>query len=213
VKPVEFFFLSLAVISLIYWNQRLVGIHRQKQRARNRRLEEELVLILRNQRHAFMNHLQVISGWLQLNKPERAYEYLDQVAAKIEAEGNILKLGSPTLALAVLSSSALAESHGVRLEHHLQGAENADNPLLLETLSDLLAAVLPEVARRSPEPALTLTYEPITSGHCYQIRCQLESGIDSDLGPIARNAARRRGRLEQVIENGQTLLRLTWPGR
>lgn len=206
-------FLGLAIIGLLYWHHRLIGILRQKQRDRRRRLEEELVLILRNQRHSFMNHLQVISGWLQLNKPERAYEYLDQVAARIEAEGNILRLGSPSVALSVLSTSALAESHGVRIEHHLQGAERADDPALLENLGDLLAAVLPEVARRSPEPTLTLTYEPMSSGHCYVIRCQLDSGFSSDLGPIARNAGRRRGSLEQVTEDGQTVLRLTWPGR
>ncbi|MDR1960982.1 MAG: Spo0B domain-containing protein [Gracilibacteraceae bacterium] len=47
--------------------------------------ERELLLRLtesfRRQRHDFFNHLQVIRGYLQLGKVERALEYVDQVAA------------------------------------------------------------------------------------------------------------------------------------
>lgn len=205
--------LGLGVIGLFFWNRCLIEALNRKHRDRRRRLEEELVLILRNRRHGFMNDLQVISGWLQLHKPERAQEYLDQVVTRLEAEGTILRLGSPSVVLAVLSGTALAETYGVKLECNLQGAEGADDHALLEDLAELMAAVFPEVARRSPEPTVDLTYQPISSGHCYVIQCQLGSAPALDLDPIARKIKSQGGTLDQKTEEGRMVLRLTWPQR
>lgn len=40
----------------------------------------ELIRLLRLQRHDFINHIQVIHGFLQLGKPQRALEYIEELA-------------------------------------------------------------------------------------------------------------------------------------
>ena len=47
--------------------------------------------LLRLQRHDFLNHLQVIHGYLQLNKPEKATDYLMRAIDEIRAQGAALE--------------------------------------------------------------------------------------------------------------------------
>lgn len=71
-----------------------------------------LLGVIRAQRHDFLNHLQVISGFIQLNKYERAREYIREVARELERQGRIIHLQMPeaTFALLVaLKEAALAQ--------------------------------------------------------------------------------------------------------
>lgn len=43
--------------------------------------------ILRIQRHDFLNHLQIIQGYLQLKKPEKAEDYIKRAVDEIRAQG------------------------------------------------------------------------------------------------------------------------------
>ena len=52
---------------------------------------EEVVWLLDCQRHDYLNHLQVISGLLELGKPGRAAEYLKEALRTIEIERTLLK--------------------------------------------------------------------------------------------------------------------------
>lgn len=56
---------------------------------------EDLLEALRVQRHDFLNHLQVISGLLQLKKYDRAQEYIKQVAEQLGRAGAVAGPGSP----------------------------------------------------------------------------------------------------------------------
>ncbi|MTI81517.1 MAG: histidine kinase [Firmicutes bacterium] len=58
---------------------------------------QELLDVMRVQRHDFLNHLQVISGFLQLNKSDRAKEYIDQISSDIRAQSVIARLEVPEL--------------------------------------------------------------------------------------------------------------------
>lgn len=73
-------------------------------------MPQELVDALRHQRHSFMNHLQVVAGWLQLNKPERATAYLQAVRHSSEREGQLFKLADWQLLTVLLQKHALAEA-------------------------------------------------------------------------------------------------------
>lgn len=55
--------------------------------------------LLRGQKHDFLNHLQVICGFLQLGKPERALAYTKDVVARMEKLGRLMRLKPPELAL------------------------------------------------------------------------------------------------------------------
>ena len=86
-------------------------IVRQRQQVREE-LGRELVGILRNQRHSFMNHLQVISGWLQLKKPARALEYIEGIRKRQDQEGQVLRVRTVDLLILLLSKASLAEADG-----------------------------------------------------------------------------------------------------
>ncbi len=82
--------------------------------------------ILSIKRHDLLNHLQVISGYLQLNKPERAREYLHQIQAELTAESRVCSCKPEALALELLylqSQALLAGSNLVlKVENSMENS-------------------------------------------------------------------------------------------
>ncbi|HEY3363718.1 MAG TPA: Spo0B domain-containing protein [Symbiobacteriaceae bacterium] len=84
-------------------------------------MDNQVLLLLRRQRHSFLNHLQVISGWLQLNQPDRARRYLETVADTIAADAQAVRSVSPELGLVLLDLTLEAEAYGARIEWRVKG--------------------------------------------------------------------------------------------
>lgn len=102
---------------------------------------------LRSQRHGFLNHLQVIAGWLQLGKSERALQYLQRVAARMEAQGQALRsLDDPATELLLLEMELLAEPAGVALVWQIAG------PAAPESLAEGRAAIAAAIDRAAGQP-------------------------------------------------------------
>ena len=117
--------------------------------------ESEALVLLRRQRHSLINHLQVVSGWLQLDRPERARQYLEAVAARIAAEADATRQFPPALALVALVLSLDAETYGVAIEWDTtaQPVSPIEGEALAALQAQVTAAVaaacdLPEGARR-----------------------------------------------------------------
>jgi hypothetical protein len=114
----------------------------------------EAARLLRRQRHSFLNHLQVISGWLQLDKPERAKRYVEEVARHAAAEGELLGQLSPELALLVAALLLEAETYGVEIIWQAEPGGYAIDAAVLAKLQGAAAAAfqalaaLPENERR-----------------------------------------------------------------
>jgi len=62
----------------------------------------EVIRLLRGQKHDILNHLQVISGFLQLHKADRALDYTREAIRTITGQGRVLSLRSSDLALCLL---------------------------------------------------------------------------------------------------------------
>ncbi|MEW8958727.1 MAG: Spo0B domain-containing protein [Moorella sp. (in: firmicutes)] len=75
----------------------------------------EVISLLRWQRHDILNHLQVISGYIQLKKGERALRYLEQVVGELERLGTVLRLKQPELALLILKKMEELTNRGINL--------------------------------------------------------------------------------------------------
>jgi len=75
---------------------------------------------VRNLRHSLINHLQVISGWLQLDRPDRAREHAEALGSRMAAESEAMRILPPSMALAVVELSLEAETHGVSLQWQVQ---------------------------------------------------------------------------------------------
>lgn len=63
---------------------------------------EEIVRILRQQKHDFLNYMQLISGYLQLGNLEKALDHLKTASRKIEQSGTIMGLAHPALSIKLL---------------------------------------------------------------------------------------------------------------
>jgi two-component system, LytTR family, sensor histidine kinase AgrC len=104
--------------------------------------------LARRQRHSFLNHLQVISGWLQLGRQDRARQYLETVAERMTAESQALKQVPSPLGLVMLELGLDSETHGVDLQwltgNTVEGWPEA-------VLEDLRKAVLDAVRTGSLE--------------------------------------------------------------
>ncbi|MEW6696970.1 MAG: Spo0B domain-containing protein [Bacillota bacterium] len=61
-----------------------------------------LLEVIQVQRHDFLNHLQVISGLIQLNKGERVRDYIKQVCGEYERLSKITRLKSPEVKAVLL---------------------------------------------------------------------------------------------------------------
>ncbi len=54
--------------------------------------EEDSIKLLRNYRHIYMNDLQVILGYIQLEKQDKAAEYIKRVSLMMDKESKVYQL-------------------------------------------------------------------------------------------------------------------------
>lgn len=112
----------------------------------------QALALLQGQRHSFLNHLQVVSGWLQLGKTDRAVQHIARTAACMEAEGQALRrIDSPEVGLFLVEIGQAAEPYGVTVDWRVAGSvDPADLPeARLQAKAALeQVALLPEGERR-----------------------------------------------------------------
>ncbi len=126
-----FIALELVAIVLLVWklrhSQNEWGTKQKETKLEiQTRMGQDLVRVVRNQRHGFMNHLQVISGWLQLNKADRALEYISSVRRKREQEVQIFRVANWELITQLITRSSAAEASEIevvwKIDSHLRWA-------------------------------------------------------------------------------------------
>jgi sensor histidine kinase regulating citrate/malate metabolism len=71
------------------------------------------------QRHDLLNHMQVISGLVQLNKTERVREYINQVSHEVERLSKVGHLLVPEVAAVMLVGHFLAGKHQVEVIYEI----------------------------------------------------------------------------------------------
>lgn len=101
--------------------------------------ESEALAWLRMQRHSFLNHLQVIGGWLQLKQADRAAAYVAKVADTMAAEREALAAVPPALSVALLTVFLHAELHGVNAT--IQVAEPPSDHAAEQVRAFLMASI------------------------------------------------------------------------
>lgn len=94
-------------------------------------MEGSIVQYMREQRHDFMNHIQVIWGYLQLNKPGEAAKYITEVNTKLNVYGLVFKLESPTLSLFLYNHIKKAHRYGINVDFELE-VDHIDSKLEID---------------------------------------------------------------------------------
>lgn len=102
---------AIWILIIIYIVSKLVS---EKEMTKYRLyLSEEMNEKLRMYKHDFMNHLQIIQGLLELKKPDRAYEYLNNVAEEGKQIKQNFKIGIPELEAAIFTTISRAREYNI----------------------------------------------------------------------------------------------------
>ncbi|WP_096635068.1 Spo0B domain-containing protein [Clostridium cochlearium] len=75
---------------------------------------------LRNQRHDFMNDIQVLYGYMQINKYEEALRYLKKISKENENISNIYNLGDKFLGYILENNIKTMNKYGILLDIELE---------------------------------------------------------------------------------------------
>jgi len=104
-----------------------------------------MLVLLSVQRHDFLNHLQIISGLLQLKKESEAREYIKTAASAIMSLSKVVHLEVPEVAAVLLVAHNRAADHSINIEfdvkNNLNGCQvSGDNIAILleEILNNLM---------------------------------------------------------------------------
>jgi len=81
---------------------------------------QEMINVLRTQRHDFQNHLQVIMGLVQLGRNEGAVSYIKEVVQSFRETSSPVNIKNIDLAAFFISKQQQAEERGIRLEFDLR---------------------------------------------------------------------------------------------
>lgn len=136
---------------------------------------DDLLRFIRIYGHDFLNHLQVISGYVQLHKTEHIREYIVQVASEIRDINMVIRTTDSQTAAGLLGLREQAARYGVPLVIKLEGelSSIADNGLSMRQALASLGRLFPALegiedavtltVAGGGEPAISLAF-PVTAG-------------------------------------------------
>lgn len=102
----------------------------------------DVINFIREQRHDFMNYLQVILGYLQLNKPDCAVQYIKQVTREIQELSSVTKIENPYLVTALLLVFQKGKSLGVRLSLKVEQGSSLMPDLCGTLITDQIIGII-----------------------------------------------------------------------
>lgn len=107
-----------------------------------------LLQFLRVQQHDFLNHIQVILSYLQLNKNQRATEYIEDIIRQKHTLSTVYKLTDPEIAACFVGGMTKAAFHQVDLQFKLecQWSQRDDSRRVAGLVTELLHIIIETAA-------------------------------------------------------------------
>ncbi|GGG20280.1 hypothetical protein GCM10010916_41290 [Paenibacillus abyssi] len=104
-------------------------------------LQQTAIHTLNHHRHDWMNDLQVLYGYIRMNKPDKIIQYVEKIRERMVMESRISKLGIPSLVL--FFHSLRTGSQTLQLEVVVNGELNlSELPLQADKVSDTLIGLI-----------------------------------------------------------------------
>lgn len=131
----------------------------------------EVVRLLSHQRHDFLNHLQVVSGFLDLGQPQKASVYLQEVLKEIDAEREIFKAYEPEVALLLYVLLVQAREQGVAVRYDNVNLSPAqDLTVIMEKSLARMKNVWYEVGKEHGETEAEVSIAAVGEGIVFRVR-------------------------------------------
>lgn len=130
----------------------------KKWRERSSRMLEHArmtaIRTLSHHRHDWMNDLQILYGYLRLNKPDKAADHVNKIRERMEIDSRVSQLGHPALSLFLLSFRTMSES--MRLEVEISEGLSLDRLSLdVNRVADCLIVIINLFRFRSVPSAMS----------------------------------------------------------
>lgn len=123
------FVIFVAVLLSLILTRKLSVIDRQERVMELQQLYikqiQEMMQIIKSQRHDFVNHLQVVYGLLTIEQPGMAQAYIGNLYQDVQASGETLKLAIPELTALLIVKMGVATGKGISFQIDVQ--TNLDN--------------------------------------------------------------------------------------
>jgi len=141
--------------------------------------DEAAVSLLREQKHDLFNYFQVVDGYLQMGKVDKARGYLARARAEIETRTRVLRLNDAALALALYTWQARLLELGTELFWQVENP--AMVPVMPQEMLGNLQAVQEKVCRylESLAGGRRLVLEVKTAGPAGSLMVRVPSGGDT----------------------------------
>lgn len=128
------------------------GLERRMHREHCERLIENAQLsairTLSHHRHDWMNELQILYGYLRLNKLDKAVDVVDRIRVRMEHDSKLSQIGIPELATFLLSFRTVCDT--MRLEVDIQDGLHLDRlPYKAEELSKAVIGLVNAIRFRA----------------------------------------------------------------
>ncbi|WP_256756756.1 Spo0B domain-containing protein [Cohnella sp. WQ 127256] len=115
------------------------------------RAQLSTIRTLSHHRHDWMNELQILYGYLRLNKPDKAVAVVDRIRERMEQESRISQIGIPELAAFLLSFRTVCDT--LRLEVEIQDGLYLDRlSYAAEDLSKTIIGLVNVIRFRAVSP-------------------------------------------------------------
>ncbi|MEJ8545722.1 Spo0B domain-containing protein [Brevibacillus borstelensis] len=117
---------------------------------------DELLTVLNRQRHDWLNHVQVLLGYLRLGRPEEGEAYLKRVSELAMQESMLARLNCSMLSVFFLTFNALNKDMLIEVDvcSHVDLALTAlDEKALFDTVSGIVCTVNKHLEKNLFEPA------------------------------------------------------------
>ncbi|TDA70238.1 MAG: hypothetical protein D9V47_02430 [Clostridia bacterium] len=179
--------------------------------------ESVLLQFLRRQRHDFLNHLQVVSGFIQLGRPERVTEYIQQVSYDLELLGAIFRIKVTEVAVFLLRHLIEAEDGQIDLRYEVAtdfGDWSGDRGPALVAMERLWQAAMGYIrGLGDDERQISLRMEQV--GERYRMSLAVPHDRHHTSHPPQWPGEEFAGQLNLIHENRSDtyLVTLSWPSK
>lgn len=132
ISLVASFVISLSLVYLV--REILVLVNKEKENEINKAFlaeSRDLVDVLRANRHDYINHINVLSGLVQIGRTDLFVEYVKEVAGKLDDQQSIGRIKNVSAAALLLKKQGLAEEHGIKVAVEIEtNLNNLDVPAM-----------------------------------------------------------------------------------
>jgi len=173
--------LTIALIwKIFYINNQTIIVEMQKANISNL---QNMLQIIKAQRHDFINHLQVIYGLLKLGENEQIEGYIRSLNREIQVTGDILQLAMPELSAFLLVQMGLATASDISLkieqESDLNGLAVPSSELVV-VVGNLLKNAMEAVAELASDQR-TIKLKIFERSKYYVIQTQNQGWVPREL--------------------------------